>query len=450
MGSRIAMGGEEWNTNSAANMVGWSLTGRREVMRLLSVQTPGTVPNDIPLKYLSPGGNIRPQVDLTNNRRTLEIAVLRVDRSLLKALHGRGGLKHNARRREVVANFWANRGFGEVDWPSYFLILRDLVNGLNPGPGFFEPRPVYACGYDWRQSNTDSARTLEARINQAFDEHPSAERVIIVTHSMGGLVTRAMLAAGRIPESKIAGVVHTVMPADGASVAYRRFLTGAIEGTDEQQEANGDEPIDGPGPFRSILGPDRTHYALTQSGLRGPTELLPHQSFPDVFVSFDGSTNLTVGNVYNDIFLTTQTRGGCLPEEGDVTGEFVVQKITVSAADITALRTRITEARKFSESVAGVVHPRTFLIVGTGHQTDIGIDLRTLLTTPDFQFLDRITRDARGDGTVPQASAEFQGATINAPFTRTRIRAEHATCFGHETDGPAFRAAVVNRCQRLH
>ena len=148
MGSRIAMAGEEWNTNSASNMVGWSLTGRREVMRLLGVQTAGTIPNDIPRQYLSHGGLINPQNDLTGNRRTLEIAVLRVDRSLLQARGGRGGVRHNQRRREVVTNFWQNRGFGEVDWPSYFLILRDLVNGLNPGPGFFEPRPVYACGYD--------------------------------------------------------------------------------------------------------------------------------------------------------------------------------------------------------------------------------------------------------------------------------------------------------------
>lgn len=447
MGSRIVFPDDEWNTNSAANMVDWGLSTRRRVlMASLDVTSPGTIPVDIPISYISPVGRLTPQRDLRNGR-TLEIPILRTDPALLRPAAGRGGVAHNQRRARTVTEFWQRRGFGGIDWASYFPILNALVNRLNPGPGFFEPRPVYACGYDWRQSNTASARTLEQCIRRAFEEHPLAERVILITHSMGGLVARALLAAGNISQAQIAGVVHTVMPADGTPVAYRRFQTGAIEGTDEQQEATG-APIDGPGPFRGILGPDTVQYALTQSVLRGPTELLPHATYPDVFVTQDGRDNRSVGNLFADIYLHPRTQGGVLPTANETSDEFAgTVTVTVETRDIENLRQRMNEARRFSESVAGVVHPKTFLLVGTGHQTDVSLDLRTLLTTPDFTFLDRITRSDAGDGTVAQVSAEFRSASLPLPppFGRQLFTADHQNCFAVEE----LRAAVLDCLQGL-
>jgi pimeloyl-ACP methyl ester carboxylesterase len=87
--------------------------------------------------------------------------------------------------------------------------------------------PVYAAGYCWLDDCKDSAEVLQRRILAIIDAWKKAQRqcskVILVTHSMGGLVARA--CAKRIPD-KIAGVIHGVMPALGAPVAYRRLACG--------------------------------------------------------------------------------------------------------------------------------------------------------------------------------------------------------------------------------
>ena len=54
--------------------------------------------------------------------------------------------------------------------------------------------PVWVCGYNWLASNDASADQLIARINEAIEYYKkgsywiSTGKVIIVTHSMGGLV----------------------------------------------------------------------------------------------------------------------------------------------------------------------------------------------------------------------------------------------------------------------
>lgn len=101
--------------------------------------------------------------------------------------------------------------------------LKDVVRGC-----WF---PVYAFGYNWLQSNGDSAKLLAKRINNAIDELTQlgyeCNQVIVVTHSMGGLVGRALLHPkyGNMRD-KILGIVHGVMPAVGAPAAYKRMRTG--------------------------------------------------------------------------------------------------------------------------------------------------------------------------------------------------------------------------------
>ena len=87
--------------------------------------------------------------------------------------------------------------------------------------------PVHALGYNWLQSNGVAAKELAGRINALMDDYTKkkfkCEKVIIVTHSMGGLVGRALCHPdyGNL-QDKILGIVHGVMPAIGAAAAYRR------------------------------------------------------------------------------------------------------------------------------------------------------------------------------------------------------------------------------------
>lgn len=89
--------------------------------------------------------------------------------------------------------------------------------------------PVYAVGYNWTGDNADSGAMLAERIDEIIAEAKSitglCEKVILITHSMGGIMARAaseLSGAG----GKILGIVHGVQPATGAPAAYWRIKAG--------------------------------------------------------------------------------------------------------------------------------------------------------------------------------------------------------------------------------
>ncbi len=124
--------------------------------------------------------------------------------------------------------FYKERGWPTVAWGFYGDLLLTLEKKLNTAKGRTGGtllNPVYASGYDWRKGNLENGARLSGEIDRVLARHPNAKQVLVVTHSMGGLVTRASLPS---TESKILGVIHCVIPSDGAAVAYRRFQSGAV------------------------------------------------------------------------------------------------------------------------------------------------------------------------------------------------------------------------------
>ncbi|WP_410517662.1 acetyltransferase [Pantoea allii] len=97
--------------------------------------------------------------------------------------------------------------------------------------------PVHVYGYNWLQDNKTSAEGLVAFIDRTINLYKNhcghgmpfpagQEKVIIVTHSMGGLVARyASQVCGT--KDKILGMVHGVIPDLGSPAAYRRMKVGA-------------------------------------------------------------------------------------------------------------------------------------------------------------------------------------------------------------------------------
>lgn len=129
--------------------------------------------------------------------------------------------------------------------------------------------PVYGAGYNWLRSAGEASERLERRINDIIDywkgHKRKCEQVILVTHSMGGLVARA--CAKRIPD-KIAGVIHGVMPALGAPAAYRRMACGT-------------EVNDFVGRFAAMILGATTHDTTpVLATAPGPLELLPNHLYP--------------------------------------------------------------------------------------------------------------------------------------------------------------------------
>lgn len=162
------------------------------------------------------------------------------------------------------------RGWGEVFFKSYGSLLQHLesrlnntffdgklrpewrdVVGVDPQAWGLDPKlpqraltekelkavatgcwfPVYAFGYNWLQSNGDSAKIIATRINKIIDDLNGTgykcNQVIVVTHSMGGLVGRALVHPdyGNL-QDKVLGIVHGAMPAIGAPAAYKRMRAG--------------------------------------------------------------------------------------------------------------------------------------------------------------------------------------------------------------------------------
>ncbi|WP_063906726.1 lipase/acyltransferase domain-containing protein [Burkholderia ubonensis] len=120
--------------------------------------------------------------------------------------------------------------------------------------------PVHAVGYNWLQSNADSAKHLADKIKEFTDYYKRlnkiCEKVIIVTHSMGGLVARCYSEVDGHRDN-VLGIVHGVMPTTGSATAYKRVTTGS-------------EGSAGP-----VLGPDSATMTPVFAQSPGPLQLLP-------------------------------------------------------------------------------------------------------------------------------------------------------------------------------
>ena len=132
--------------------------------------------------------------------------------------------------------------------------------------------PVYAMGYNWLQSNEQSAKHVQKRIEEIIVWWKSrghhCESVIIVTHSMGGLVGRACAKA--IPD-KVLGVIHGVMPAIGTPLAYRRIACGV----EDTSPSNSWAENKAAGFFSDIAGRTAAETMPVMGVAPGVLELLP-------------------------------------------------------------------------------------------------------------------------------------------------------------------------------
>ena len=139
--------------------------------------------------------------------------------------------------------------------------------------------PVYAFGYNWLQTNLESGQALKDFIQQTIDQNNgrgrSCKKVILVTHSMGGLVARAACTVAGAGD-QVAGVFHSVMPTDGAAATYKRMVSGF-----------GGEPTHGMFGWLTdwvgalALGPTGDFVTPALALNAGPLELLPNARYND-------------------------------------------------------------------------------------------------------------------------------------------------------------------------
>jgi len=143
--------------------------------------------------------------------------------------------------------------------------------------------PVYAVGYNWLASCAVSAERLSRRIDEIKEYWRSRKhechQVILVTHSMGGLVARAcarMRSKSPDDPADIAGIIHGVMPTLGAPVAYRRIACG----TEGSRYANGFIDNIKANRFVEIAGTTPRETTGVMATAPGVLELLPNHMYP--------------------------------------------------------------------------------------------------------------------------------------------------------------------------
>ncbi|MDP3673247.1 MAG: hypothetical protein Q8R69_26575, partial [Telluria sp.] len=296
------------------------------------------------------------------------------------------------------------QGWGEIHWDTYGHLLVTLENNLNTtftafngfrtikahwktvnhfdrhqwgligrpteltapiGEAEFEKfsryyYPVHACGYNWLQSCEQAAAVLKKRIESVIkfyaDRNMTCSQVILVTHSMGGLVARACAKA--IPD-KIAGIVHGAMPALGAPVCYRRIACGT-EATSPSAGSMGEISME---KFAEIAGATTAATTPVMAVSPGVLELLPNHLYPGPWLLVTtkrskGDDNhhldLPVGNPY-DLYR-------------DTTSWYrMVNPALADPADIykggvgRAIKTAVDQAERFHTKVLdSYYHPNTY------------------------------------------------------------------------------------------
>jgi hypothetical protein len=215
--------------------------------------------------------------------------------------------------------------------------------------------PVHAMGYNWLASNSESAKILSKRVADLIERYKSegyqCEKVILITHSMGGLVARALVhpGIGALGE-KVLGVVHGVMPANGAPAAYKRMRCGFEERWLRTH------------PVPKILGNFGDEVTAVLGNAPGGLQLLPSKAYGNGWlkirqgkVLFDSFPKN--GDPYDEIYKLKDRWYGLLREE-------LLNPAGHAHAGIEWTSTLLDLAREFHEDIAETYHPCSYAHYG--------------------------------------------------------------------------------------
>lgn len=195
---------------------------------------------------------------------------------------------------------------------------------------------VWGGGYNWLQSNRESGAAIKdyienvilpyyndgkevkvetkddqpCRIQRTKAARPLAEKVIVVTHSMGGLVSRSLTEIHQ--SEKVLGVSHGVQPATGAPDTYKRMRAGAD------------------GIAQLFLGRNAADLTAILTQAQGGMELLPmadyhdgkpwlrvrDQALPEEMDNGVGISLPTDGDPYEEIYKSPEWYG-LVPKENE-------------------------------------------------------------------------------------------------------------------------------------
>ncbi|WP_374423170.1 esterase/lipase family protein [Chromobacterium sp.] len=395
------------------------------------------------------------------------------------------------------------RGWGEVGYMSYGEYLADLhlaLNDFHCGGWNYSPRkmligkdlkaekgevslkedevalsyryafPIYACGYNWLDDNASSAKLLKNRIQKAISDQKKlghkCEKVIVVTHSMGGLVARYCSEVLGMRD-QILGVVHGVMPAIGAAAVYRRMKAGTENGGKGQGTT---KRIEG-AVASEILGGNGLEMTSVLSQSPGPLQLLPTPEYGNnwlkIEVNEDRFSFPKSGDPYREIY-TVRGKWWSLCEDHLIDPSNIKNDPAAKERNWERFKTVIQIVKGFHTSISKQYHANTHAFYGSSEEhlsfgnvtwngesawgeellsgkrkgdvlnaraldpTEIG-ETRTVATpvsggwkTGKHQAYTFANQDEPGDGTVPHRSGY---APYSSAKTMMRVSTEHEPAY---------------------
>ncbi|VGO08460.1 hypothetical protein AMB3_0821 [plant metagenome] len=228
--------------------------------------------------------------------------------------------------------------------------------------------PVYAVGYNWLASNGEAAAHLRRKVEDIRKDcrdrlNLECDKVILVTHSMGGLVARRY--AQRHPDD-VLGIVHGVQPAIGAGAAYARVRAGW-----ESPKFRWGSPLESTSNAVTshILGANGREVSAIFGNAPGPLELLPTRQYGTnwlVVEDGEGANRKAIFSVpradpYAEIYSRSDVWWR-LMHPGVVNPSDPTQQ-GMTAAWAQYLR-QLTVARQFHATLGEYYHPQTYAHCG--------------------------------------------------------------------------------------
>lgn len=214
--------------------------------------------------------------------------------------------------------------------------------------------PVHAIGYNWLRSNGEAAKDVAQRIREIIAYYKKLKfdcsKVIVVTHSMGGLVGRALIHPDYgNAQDVVAGIVHGAMPAVGAAAAYKRIRMG-FEGSGIMGYI-----------AKKVLGDTGPKVTAVLANSAGGLQLLPSERYGADWLkaSVDGKEvmSLPKSDPYTEIY-TVQDKWYRLINEA------WINPAGLYTSNIDKTIRGLALAKKFHQTISQTYHAATYLSYG--------------------------------------------------------------------------------------
>ncbi|MBL7977069.1 MAG: alpha/beta hydrolase [Bacteroidetes Order II. Incertae sedis bacterium] len=251
---------------------------------------------------------------------------------------------------ETANGLTASQWWGGISWKFYGSMIESLHKAANDkSRGSISN--VYGCGYDWRKSNADSAKALKTRIGEVLAKETGAEKVILITHSMGGLVARSYLQ--QFGDSKVEAVIHITQPVHGGPKLYAAFKAG----TDDSD-------------LKAIAGITAFRQTYVLSAMTGAFQLLPNNKYTKAnwlkerIWKMSGLKKTETTTPYSGANIYTEKYGAASGPYRLVHDDLL--KDQAYAPIITNIGNNISNAEKFHAAIQTIFHKRTYNIASSG------------------------------------------------------------------------------------